>query len=177
MTSQSRKAKEKEVSQLTDELKASKATVLVDYSGMDVGLQQELKKRLGEAGAVMKVVKNTLLKLAGTGAKLPSQAFEDEVLTGQTAVVMAESDPVSPIQVLGKFIKEFELPSLKVGVVEGDYMDQKNLLTLSELPSKDQLGANVVGAVGAPLYGLVGILNTKMEELLFVLQNAKGGDR
>ena len=60
--------------------------------------------------------------------------LEDSVLQGQTALVISGDDPVAPIQVLGKFAKEFELPKFKVGVVEGTFQDSANLTKLSTLP-------------------------------------------
>ena len=98
------------VDNLTEELKAAKSVVLVNYSGMGVAKQQELKKQLSEVGSKMIVVKNTLLKLAGEKAEINPQVLEESVLSGQTALIVSEVDPIGPIQVLGKFAKESEIP-------------------------------------------------------------------
>jgi large subunit ribosomal protein L10 len=132
------------IGKLTTEFKNAQTILLVDYTGLNMTSQQELKKRLKEVGAKMTVAKNTLLRIAGTEAKVDDQALTDSVLSGQTALVTSSSDPVAPIQVLGKFAKEFELPKFKVGIVEGTFQDETNLVKLSKLPSKEVLFGQVL---------------------------------
>ncbi len=166
------------VQNLSEELKSATSAILIDYSGMDVKTQQELKRRLKETGAKMVVVKNTLLKIAGTEAKVPEDTLTDTVLSGQTALIITENDPVAPLSILGKFAKEFEVPQMKVGIVENVFQDKDALVALSKLPGKDALLGQFMGVVSAPLYGITGVLNAKMQELVYVLDQAskKGGD-
>lgn len=164
--------KQKFVENLAQELKNSKSTVVVDYSGMDVKTQQELKKRLKEVGGVMLVAKNTLFQIAAKKAKLPEESVSEEVLKGQNAIILAAQDPISPLQILNKFSEEFEVPQLKIGVIEGIFQGKEALLKLSKLPSKDALFGQVVGAVSAPLYGLTYTLQANMRNLLSVLDQA-----
>ncbi len=161
-----------QVENLSAQIKAASSVVLVDYSGLSVKAQQDLKKRLSEVNATMEVVKNTLFKLAGKDAGAPEEVISDTVLTGPIAIVVTEDDPIAPLQVLSKFAKEFEIPNLKIGIVEGKYQDKETLVTLSTLPGKDVLAAQVVGAIGAPMYGLVGTLEGNLQKLLFVLSEA-----
>jgi len=161
---------------LTRELSDAKSVVLINFAGLSVKSQQELKSRLSEVDAMMLVVKNTLLKRAGIAAKLDEQVLTDTVLSGQTALVLAKSDPVAPIQVLGKFAKEFEVPSLKVGIVEGLFQDSSALTKISALPSKDALFGQLLGALVAPKYKLVGTLQGNMQKLLYILKT-KAGDK
>lgn len=166
------------VEDLTKEFKDAKSLILVNYSGLNVTAQQELKKRLKEAGGRMVVVKNTLLKRAGEAAKVDPEMLTDTVLSGQTALVLADTDPVGPIQVLGKFSKEFTttdgkpLPKFKVGMVEGMFQDEKSLSKLATLPSRDALLGQVLGALIAPQYGIVGTLNANLQKLVYVLSEA-----
>lgn len=160
------------VANLAEEIRSAQAAVLVNFSGMNVKLQQELKKRLSEAGAKMMVVKNTLFKLAGQKAKVPNEALTDTVLQGQTALIVAEEDPLSPLQVLVKFAKEFEIPQLKAALIEGDYYDKQSLLALAKLPSKQALFSQAVGAVASPLYGLTAMLQANLQNLIFILSEA-----
>ena len=102
------------VDNLTAELKSAKSLVLINYTGLSVKSQQELKKRLNEVGAKMLVVKNTLLKRASERAEIDKEVLTDEGLSGQTALVVSEKDPISFIQVLGKFAQEFSVPQMKV---------------------------------------------------------------
>lgn len=164
------------VENLAQELKEAKAIVLVNYAGLSVQSQQELKKRLKEVEAKLVVVKNTLLKLAGEKAEIDAQTLEESILSGQTALVIANGDPLSPLQVLGKFAKEFEVPKFKVGIIEGSFQDEAGLTKLSTLPGRDVLLGQVLGALMASQYGLVGTLNANMQKLVFVLNTkAKQG--
>jgi len=88
------------VENLTEELKSAKGIVLINYTGLSVKTQQSLQKRLKEVKAKMLIVKNTLLKRACEAAKINNQILTSDILTGQTALVIAEADPIAPLQVL-----------------------------------------------------------------------------
>ena len=166
------------VQNLVEELKGATSVVLIDYSGLNVKAQQDLKKRLREVNAKMLVVKNTLFKLALDQAKIDKDDGlpRDEVLRGPIALVVTEQDPIAPLSVLGKFAQEHELPQFKVGIVEGNFQDKETLVRLSKLPSKEVLVGQAVGTIGAPLYGIVGVLQGNLQKLVSVLEQAKGGD-
>lgn len=162
------------VDNLTEDLKTAKSIILVNFSGLTVIAQQELKKRLKESGSRLVVVKNSLLKRAGEKAKVEPQILTDTVLSGQTALVISDADPISPLQVLGKFSKEHETPKFKVGVVEGSFQDSDQLLKLSSLPGRDALLGQLLGVLMGSEYGLVGTLNANLQKLVYVLdQKAK----
>ena len=165
------------VKNLTEELKGASSVVLVDYSGLNVKAQQDLKKKLRDVNAKMIVVKNTLFKLAGESAKMPKETLTDTVLTGPIALIVTEDDPIAPLSVLGKFAQEHELPQLKVGIVEGNFQDTETLVLLSKLPSKETLVTQAVGVIGAPVYGLLTVLNGNMQKLLSVLNQARAAGR
>jgi large subunit ribosomal protein L10 len=162
------------VENLTAELSSAKSIVLINFAGLSVKSQQELKRRLKEADAKMLVVKNTLLKRAGISAKISPDTLSDEVLSGQTALVIGNSDPIAPIQVLGKFAAEFEVPSFKVGIIEGSFQDTDSLVKISKLPGTDALLGQLLGTLLSPSYGLVGTLNSNMQSLLYVLKSKAG---
>ena len=159
---------------LTEELKGAKSLVLVNYAGLGVKAQQELKARLKEANGRMVVVKNTLLKRAGEAAKVDKEVLTDSILQGQTALVIANDDPIAPIQVLGKFAKEFQIPKFKVGIVDGSFQDEAALDKLSTLPGRDALLGQLLGSLMAPMYDLTGTLNGNLQKLVYILnQKAK----
>lgn len=162
------------VENLSKDLSEAKGLVLVNFAGMGVKAQQELKKRLKEVGASLVVVKNTLLKKAAEAAKIDAKAIEDSILTGQTALVIALEDSLSPIQVIGKFTKEFEIPQMKVGIVDGTFQDKDSLLVLSKLPGRDALLGQVLGSLMAPQYSLVSTLQGNIQKLLYVLKSKAG---
>ena len=161
------------LSSLADTFKEAGSITFVDYTGMDVGMQQELKKRLKESDGHMFVAKNTLIQLAGKKANLPEEVIDSQILSGQTAVIVSNQDPVSPIQILGEFIKNSESLKFKAGVVEGAFQTKDSLLAISKLPGKTELFANVVGAISAPMYGLVSTLEGNLQKLVYILNAHK----
>ena len=161
------------VDNLTEELKSAKFVVLINYAGLSVKVQQELKKRLGEVGAKMIVVKNTLLKRAGEAAKVNPQVLSGTVLSGQTALIIAGEDAITPLSILGKFTKEFEVPQMKVGIIDGSFQDTQSLVKLSNLPGRDVLLGQLLGILANPAYALLGTLNSNTQKLLFILSQKK----
>lgn len=160
------------VENLKEELKSVSSVVVLDYQGLSVKLQQELKKRLKAVDAKMIIVKNTLFRIACQKAKMPQELTSDNALAGPSAIVITEKDPIAPLQVLAKFASEFETPQLKVGVVEGSFQDKESLIALSKLPSKDVLFAQVVGSISAPLYNLAATVEGNLQKLIFILNQA-----
>ena len=157
------------VKSLGSTLKEASSVVLVNFAGLSVSSQQALKKQLKEVDADMVVVKNTLIKLAAKDANLDEKTVSDEVLTGQTALVVSKNDPIAAIQVLGKFIKENNVPEFKVGIVEGSFQDAQGLSKLSTLPGKDALLGQVLGSLMSPSYGLVGVLQGNLQKLVYII--------
>lgn len=160
------------VDNLKEELKDATSVVLVDYSGLSVKMQQELKKSLKPINSSLKIVKNTLFSLAAKDAQLTSEAYTDTVLSGPTAIVITEDDPIAPLQVLHKFSSDKGIPQFKVGVVDGVFHTKESLTTLAKLPGKDVLFSQTVGAISAPLYGIVGTLQGNLQKLVYILNQA-----
>ncbi len=166
------------VDNLKEELKGAKSVTLVNYAGLGVKAQQELKSRLAAVDAKMVVVKNTLLKRAGEAVGIDKGLLTDAILSGQTALVIGSGDPIAPIQVLGKFAKEFTseaglpIPKFKVGVIEGSFQDEITLAKLSTLPGRDALLGQFLGTLMGVEYGLVGTLQGNLQKLVYVLSEA-----
>lgn len=160
------------ITNLTNSLRSSTSVILVDYTGISVKKQQDLKKKLKAVDANMLVVKNTLFKLAAKNAKLPEDTYTDSVLTGPVALIITDKDPIAPIQIIGKFAKDNELPKMKVGVVENVFQATQALEKISKLPGKDVLFGQVVGSIASPMYGIVGTLNANLGKLVYVLSEA-----
>lgn len=158
------------VQNLTEELKTATSIILLDYSGLGVKKQQELKRRLASVDAKMTVVKNTLFRLAGKSAELPEKLLSDTILSGPTAYVITEADPIAPLHVIYKFSQEFEIPHLKVGIVEGNFQERSHLEILAKLPGKDVLFAQAIGTIASPIYLALSTLKENLEKLLYILK-------
>jgi len=157
------------VERLVKNFKEAKSIALVDFTGMNIVSQQDLKKRLKEAKAKMLVAKNTLIKLASIEAKLPKEIADSSILSGQTAVIIANEDPVSPIQVAGKFASENESFKFKAGVLDNLFQDKESMVAISKLPSKNILFGQAIGNIASPMYTLISNLQSTIQELLGTL--------
>jgi len=161
------------VENLAEELKSATGYILVDYSGLTVKMQQDLKKRLREVGGEMTIVKNSLFKLSAKNTKAPSDITSDTVLSGPTALIMTEKDPISVLQILSKFAKETEIMQFKVGIIEGEFRDKDSLVKLASLPGKAILQMQLLGAIQAPSYSLIGVLQGNLQKLIYVITEYK----
>lgn len=160
------------INDLSANLKENRSLYVVNYAGLTMPQARELKSRLREVDAKFVVTKNTLLKLAAKEAGYPEEILTDSVLVGQNAIVIAHGDVIKPLSVIAKFAREFELPQIKVGVVEGSFQTAEQLGALAKLGTKEAIIANLIGMLMAPTYGLVGTLQAKTQELVYVLEAA-----
>ena len=145
------------VETLTGKIKESTAVVFVDYKGISVAQDTELRKQFREAGVEYTVVKNTLTNFA---AKNAGYDFT-EVLNGTTAMACTTGDPIAPARIVAEFAKKNKLKTLgfKGGVVEGSVLSAEQLTGFSELPSKNALVASVLGTFLAPISSLAFVLD------------------
>lgn len=161
-----RQSKEEIVAEFAEKLKASKAAYLADYRGLNVEQATALRCKLHEAGVEYRVVKNTLLRLA---AKDTPAACLDEQLTGPTAIAFANEDPVAPAKALVEFAKAHKTFELKAGVLDGKLLSAEDIKALSDLPSREELLAKMLGSMSAPATNFVGVLAAMPRSLVQVL--------
>jgi large subunit ribosomal protein L10 len=140
--------KKRIVEEITEKLKKSQTTVIVDYRGLNVAEITELRKQLREAGVEFKVYKNTLMRRAAEKAEL-SQL--NEFLTGPNAVAFSEHDPVMPAKILNDFAKKNEKLEIKAGVVEGRLVSISEIKALAELPPREGLLSMLLSVLQAPV--------------------------
>lgn len=159
------------VEKLTEGLKESQAVLFADYSGLSVVEMTALRKKLSQLGAELKVVKNTLIKLAAGKAKLPLEDLpaESAGLSGPTAVLFSrEADPIESFKAVVTAFKE--KGEVKFGVFEGDLLDAAKVLELARLPTKAVLEARLVGALSSPIMKFVLTLKESQRSLVAVLR-------
>ena len=140
------------VEALAAKIKESTSVVFVDYKGISVAQDTELRKQFREAGVEYSVVKNTLTNFA---AKNAGYDFA-EILNGTTAMASTTGDPIAPARVVCEFAKKNKglNLSIKGGVVEGSVLTAAELNGFGELPSKNALVASVLGTFLAPISSL-----------------------
>ncbi|AKS67872.1 50S ribosomal protein L10 [Staphylococcus schleiferi] len=141
-------AKKQQVDVITDQLKSSVSTVVVDYRGLTVAEVTELRKQLREAGVQYKVYKNTMLRRAAEQAGIEGL---DEFLTGPTAVAFTTEDVVAPAKVIAGFAKEHEALEIKTGIMEGSIITADEVKTVGSLPSHEGLVSMLLSVLQAPM--------------------------
>ncbi len=144
------------VDSLTGKIQNATSVVFVDYKGITVAQDTELRKQFREAGVEYSVVKNTLTNFA---AKNAGYDFS-EVLNGTTAMASTTGDPIAPARIVCEFAKKNKnVLSIKGGVVEGSVLSANALNGFGELPSKNALVAQVLGTFLAPISSLACVLD------------------
>lgn len=149
------------VEALSAKIKEATSVVFVDYKGINVAQDTELRKQFREAGVEYSVVKNTLTNFA---AKDAGYDFA-EVLNGTTAMASTTGDPIAPARIVCEFAKKNKNTlSIKGGVVEGSVLTADQLNGFGELPSKNALVASVLGTFLAPISSLAFVLDQIREQ-------------
>ena len=149
------------VDALTAKVQDATSLVFVDYKGITVAQDTELRKQFREAGVEYSVVKNTLTNFA---AKDAGYDFA-EILNGTTAMASTTGDPIAPARIVCEFAKKNKNTlSIKGGVVEGSVLTADQLNGFGELPSKNALVASVLGTFLAPISSLAFVLDQIREQ-------------
>jgi len=149
------------VETLAGKIKEATSVVFVDYKGITVAQDAELRNQFREAGVEYSVVKNTLTRFA---AKENGYNF-DEVLNGTTAMASTTGDPIAPARIVCEFAKKNKIAmSIKGGIVEGSVLSAAELNGFGELPSKSALVASVLGTFLAPISSLAFVLDQIREQ-------------
>lgn len=140
--------KKQVVDEITEKLRNSLTTIVVDYRGLDVTEVTELRKQLREAGVDFKVYKNTMMRRATAATELTGI---DEYLVGPTAVAFSPNDVIAPAKVLYKFAKDHANLEIKTGVIEGSLATVDQINALAELPSREGLLSMLLSVLQAPI--------------------------
>ena len=153
--------KQQMVADLSEKLKTAAAGVFVDYCGLTVEEDTQLRNKLREANIEYAVVKNTLTKRAANEAGFSEF---DEILNGPTALALSFDDVVAPARVLAEFAKDNEVFEIKAGFMEGKAMSIDEITALSKIPSKDTLYAMLAGGLNATIAGLARAIDAVREQ-------------
>lgn len=144
-------SKKQIVADMIEKLKTAQAGVLVDYCGLTVEEDTDLRNKLRAAGVEYKVVKNTLTRFA---AKEVGFDELDAVLNGPTSLAVSYDDPVAPAKVIADFAKDNEKLEIKSGFLDGKVISLEEINQLAKTPSKDVLIAKIMGSLNSPISAL-----------------------
>lgn len=162
-----RPEKASKVAELKDLLTSSKGVVLVNYCGLTVAEDTELRAKMRKAGVKYMVAKNTFIRIAAKEAGIEGL---DSVLEHNTALAFSAEDPVAPAKILNDFSKDHKALELKAGVLDGKVIAVDEVKALAELPSREELLAKLVGSMQAPISGLVNVLQGTIRNFVYTLE-------
>ena len=136
------------VDEIKELLDGAKTAVVVDYRGLTVEQDTNLRRTLREAGVVYKVYKNTMINFAIEGTEFADLA---QNLEGPTAIAICKEDATAAARVLCNFAKEAEALEIKGGVIDGTYYDAAGVKAISSIPSKEVLLGKLLGSIQSPI--------------------------
>ena len=169
--------KQQDLEALTEQFQAATIGMLIGFNKLTVAKDQELRRRLREAGARYEVVKNTLARKAAAGTPF-EQATEH--FKGVTAIATSEGDAVTLSKAVSKFAKENpDIFTFEAGVVEGRVVALRDVEAIAALPPKEELISKIMFLLNCQAQRLVTVLSAVPRNLAIVVKQIgeqKGGD-
>lgn len=162
-----RPEKAAKVAELKKLLVNSKCSILVDFCGLTVAQDTELRRKMREAGVHYNVVKNTLLRIAAQEAGI--EGLEPS-LEKNTAIAVAPEDPVAVAKIICEFAKANKELKIKVGVLDGKVISVEDIKALAALPPKEVLIAKMLGSMNSPITGFVNVLQGTIRNVVYALE-------
>jgi large subunit ribosomal protein L10 len=149
------------VKAISEAVEGAASVVVVDYRGLTVTQDTELRKNLREAGVHYKVYKNTMVKRAIEGTEFQPL---DAVLEGPNAFAISKDDATAPARVISEFAKKAPNLEIMAGIVEGKFYDADAMKAIAEIPSRDVLLSRLLGSLQSPVTNLARVLNQIAEK-------------
>ena len=163
--------KNTKVEEIKESISKAKVAIVSDYRGLSVAEITNLRRRLQKEDGDYTVVKNTLAKLA-----IKDTPFEglDEFLNGPSAIVLGFGDEVAPAKVILQYLKEAKKTNeVKGGVLDGKVLSANDIKTISNLPSKQELLAKIMGSLNSPAQGIANTLNGVARALVYAMEEVR----
>lgn len=149
------------IEEISASIKDAQSVVLVDYRGLTVEQDTELRKQLREAGISYKVYKNTMMNFAFKGTDCESLA---PYLEGPSAIAISSTDATAPARILCKFAKDANKLEIKAGIVEGMAYDAAGIAEIAKIPSREELLSRLFGSMQSPVANFARVMNQLAEK-------------
>ena len=149
------------IEEISAAIKDAASVVVVDYRGLTVAEDTQLRKSLREAGVTYKVYKNTYVTRAIAGTEFESLK---EVLEGPNAFAVSTEDATAPARVLADFAKKAPKLEIKAGVVEGTFYDADGMKAIATIPSREELLSKFLGSIQSPIANFARVINQIAEK-------------
>ncbi len=160
----------KNVEMLTEKMSKAKSIYFTDYIGLDVSEITKLRKEFFANDVEFIVVKNTLLKIASENNKI---SLSEELFSGSTAVAISYQEPVAAAKIIKEFNSDYDLPSVKGILFEGDYLPAEDFNKIASLPSKEESITKFVMMIKSPMQNLATMLKSPISDFVNVLNSIK----
>jgi large subunit ribosomal protein L10 len=158
--------KRRVVEELTERMRGCDTMIVADYRGLTVGQVADVRTQLREAGATFHVAKNTLARIAANQAEKPSLV---ELLEGPSAIAFVADDPAAAAKKLADIARQTRILTVRGALMEGRTLSADEVRQLAELPPREVLHAQVLGAIASPVQGAYNVLAAPLREFLVVL--------
>ena len=149
------------VQEISENIKDAQSVVVVDYRGLTVAEDTQLRKALREAGVTYKVYKNTMIRFAAKGTAF--EALEPN-LEGPTALAVSKEDATAPARILAEVAKKADKLEIKGGVVEDTYYDAKGMQVIATIPSREVLLGKLLGSMQSPITNFARVIKQIAEQ-------------
>lgn len=149
---------------IKEQMNGASSIIVVDYRGLTVEQDTELRKNLRDANVTYKVFKNSMMKFAFKGTDFEQLS---DVLAGPSAIAISYDDATAGPRVLKSMLKGMKALEFKAGVVEGELFDAEGVLKVASVPSRDELLSKLLGSFKSPISSFartIKALAEKMEE-------------
>jgi large subunit ribosomal protein L10 len=155
------------IGELTELLRTSQVAVVTDYRGLNVAALSTLRRNL-RGKAEVHITKNTLLNIAAQQANVPQLG---DLLTGPTAIAFIKDDIAGSIKALNDFVRTSRILTLRGALFGPSVVPADKVADLANVPSREQLYAQIVGALQGPLNNLVGTITQSYSQVVYALQS------
>ena len=145
-----------EVQAITEKIQAAQSIVLADFTGLTVAQMTVFRTQCREKSVECRVAKNRLARIACDNAEVT--VIKDH-LKGPTAFIFAPESQVDAAKLTVEFAKDNEAMEIKCGVVDGQFLDAKQIVALSKVPTYDELIAKMMGSINSPVTGIALTVN------------------
>lgn len=149
------------VEEISASIKDAQSVVLVDYRGLTVEQDTNLRRQLREAGITYKVYKNTMMNFAFKGTDCESLT---QYLEGPSAIAISTTDATAPARVICKFAKDAPKLEVKGGIVEGISYDAQGIIEIAKIPSREELLSKLLGSIQSPIANFARVMNQLAEK-------------
>ena len=153
------------VEALTERLQGASAGIVIDYKGITVAEDTQLRANMRKEEVEYTVVKNTLLRFAAKNVGLDEL---DSVLNGTTSLATTNADPIAPFRIVKEFTSKLPKDSnkfvIKAAFMDGKMLSDSEVTEIAALPSKDALYGKVLGTMLAPITSLAVVLGQILEQ-------------